>query len=282
MRWRFIPTYRKRRVETDEVRRTAIIDHERQAKLERDEHQKQTNHQEIIRALQKVNEAQNAYANDRRTEDNRQEARERRRFWLDVAGVVVAAAAALFLLAQQHTMQGQLDEMQANSTQIARASRPYLLFEPVTVTFSPTIPQLSGTDAFPNNAPPIPGRPFVFIFKFINYGATPAIAFKAEYGLEFPKIMEYSFRTMIPENFSYGYVVGSQKSSKEMRVPQIFSETTWNNLMGSGGKLYFSARIFYNDVFGNEYKTPVCFHIDVPSGVLAPYELGPNCTNSRT
>jgi hypothetical protein len=38
---------------------------------------------------------------------------ERRRFILDIAAVVVAAAAALFLWRQQLTMQGQLDEMQA-------------------------------------------------------------------------------------------------------------------------------------------------------------------------
>jgi hypothetical protein len=41
------------------------------------------------------------------------EARERRRFKLDVAAVVVAGATAVFLLLQQHTMQGQLDEMRA-------------------------------------------------------------------------------------------------------------------------------------------------------------------------
>jgi hypothetical protein len=46
---------------------------------------------------------------------DRRDTRETRRFWVDVAAIIVAAIAAIVLFRQQIVMQGQLDEMQVAS-----------------------------------------------------------------------------------------------------------------------------------------------------------------------
>ena len=108
-----ISAYWKRRIQTDEVRRASIIDEQRQAEKKRQKEQEEANHREIIASLKKIADSHDTYTSDRRTEDSYRRTWEGKRFRLDVAGVIVAAAAAAFLLWQQHTMQGQLDEMQA-------------------------------------------------------------------------------------------------------------------------------------------------------------------------
>ena len=277
-----ISAYRKRRVHIDEVRRASIIDEQRQAEKKRQKEQEEANHREIIASLNKIADSHNTYANDRRSEDGYRRTWEGKRFRLDIAGVVVAASAAAFLLWQQHTMQGQLDQMKAASTQTARASRPYLLFEPVTMTFTPTAEQLAGFSIPGQVMPLMPGRHFVAIFKFTNYGATPALIFTVTHYIEFPQINSWSFRSLIPAPLAKGYVVGSQKSTTNFWEPQTFSEITWQKLIGGGGKLYLSSKVIYEDVFGNRYETMVCFKIDVPFGSLTPREVGPNCSNKRT
>jgi hypothetical protein len=96
----FLSTYRKRRTaKADKVRRELVLD------------QQQSGHQEIIALLRRIDDNQQTCARQRGSEYTRRATREFRRFCLDVAGVLVAGAAACFLLWQQHTMQGQLNEM---------------------------------------------------------------------------------------------------------------------------------------------------------------------------
>jgi hypothetical protein len=106
-----------------------------------------------------------------------------------------------------NVMQGQLVELQNSSAQTARASRPYLLFEPITMTFAPT-PEQFGFPTVP------PARSFVAIFKFTNYGATPAIISSEGHAVDFPTLDLRSFRNFKETKYAEGYVVGSQKSKK--------------------------------------------------------------------
>jgi hypothetical protein len=172
-------------------------------------------------------------------------------------------------------MRGQLDEMRASSAQTARASRPYLLFEPIAMTFQPT-PEQFGFLSVPT------GRQFLALFKFTNYGATPAIVYREAHAVDFPTLTQFSFRNMEETPYSHGYVIGSQKSTKDFKTWQGFGSDTWGKLSGVAGNLYFVAVIIYEDVFGENYETRVCFHVDVPFGTLAPREAGANCTNKRT
>jgi hypothetical protein len=107
----YVPAYRKRRIEADKKRRAIVIQEQLQAERQRDKVNKHANSQEIITALQRINADQQAYGKQQQAEDNRRDARERRRFWLDVAALVIAGIAAFFLFRQQNVMQGTLDEM---------------------------------------------------------------------------------------------------------------------------------------------------------------------------
>jgi hypothetical protein len=166
MTWNFVSAYWKRRIEAAKIRRAPFIDLQRLAEGARNERQKEADSQKIIAALQRINNSQQAYAQQRNTDNERVAIRERRRFWLDVAGVwvnvagiTVALAAAGFLLWQQHTMQGQLDVMGEDFT---ATERPWVS----------------------NDAKPVSG-PLVFLpngdislslhFQFRNSGRTPAI-----------------------------------------------------------------------------------------------------------
>ena len=70
-----------------------------QAEEARNERQKEADNQKIIAALQRINNSQQAYAQQRNTDDKRVATRERRRFWLDVAGVWVNVAGITVALA---------------------------------------------------------------------------------------------------------------------------------------------------------------------------------------
>jgi len=172
-------------------------------------------------------------------------------------------------------MRAQLDEMRSAAVQTARASRPYLLFESVAMTFNPTAEQMG--------LPGVPvQRQFLALFKFTNYGATPAIIEKESHAVAFPKLDKFSFSNMKDNIYALDYIIGSQKSTNLIREWQGFSLETWETFNGSGGNLYLSAIVIYQDVFGNRYETHVCFQVDVPFGTLTPRENGANCTNKRT
>jgi hypothetical protein len=83
-------------------------------------------------------------------------------------------------------------------------------------------------------------------------------------------------------SYSQGYVIGSQKSTTDIRKWLGFGSDTWGTLIGGGGNLYFAVVVIYEDVFGERYETSVCFQVDVPLGTLTPREAGINCTNKRT
>jgi hypothetical protein len=92
--------------------------------------------------------------------------------FLAFALLTVAGVQAFIYFNQAGIMKGQLDEMRASSAQTARASRPYLMFEPIAMTFHPT-PEQFGLPSVPTGQ-----RQFLALFKFTNYGATPAIIYR--------------------------------------------------------------------------------------------------------
>jgi hypothetical protein len=152
MRWNlFIPAYWKRRIEADKIRWTSVINEQRNTEKERNEKQKQERCREIASSLQKIADSCNTYSDDSHSENNYRRAWERKRFRLDVAGVVVAGLAAAFLLWQQHTMQGQLNQMQADD-------RPWVSVEPA----------ISGL-TWDNE-----GMHFVVRYNLVNTGKSPA------------------------------------------------------------------------------------------------------------
>lgn len=253
---------------------------------ERDRSAKSADIHEIVLAIKAIDEK---YDRETHKEHTR---KKWDRLWevLGVVGLWLAAAVGISAIIygtrdaneQRGIMQGQLNQMKSAAAQTARASRPYLLFEPVTMTFTPTAEQLAGFSIPGQVMPLMPGRHFVAIFKFTNYGTTPALIFNERHYLEFPEITKYSFTSFIETPFAEGYVIVAQKSTKNFHEPQTFSEVTWQNLIGGVGKLYLSSKVIYEDVFGNSYETMACFKIDVPFGSLTPREVGPNCSNKRT
>jgi len=80
-----------------------------------------------IRKFQSAHQERAAKADKQRRAgiEERSHPIERRRFYLDVVAIGVAAAAAIFLLMQQNTMQGQLDEMRAEQ-------RPWVFVSSIT------------------------------------------------------------------------------------------------------------------------------------------------------
>jgi hypothetical protein len=201
--------------------------------------------------------------------------------WTRRVGIFTAALVAVGVVTgvifwrQLNVMQGQLDELRAGSAQTARASRPYLLFEPIAMTFAPT-PEQFGSPAVP------PARSFVAIFKFTNYGATPAMISSEGRAVDFPTLDPLSFRNFKETEYAEGFVVGSPKSTKEIKEWQGFGLDTWEKLKGGWANLHFAAAVVYEDVFGNRFETDACFHVDVPFGTLTTREAGANCTAKRT
>lgn len=206
--------------------------------------------------------------------------------WLTGALVLVSIITAFIFWKQLSVMQGQLNQMKSASAQTARATRPYLLFEPVTITFSPTPEQFSGIQAAPGM--PVQNlftngtRPFLALYKFTNYGTTPAIVFKEAFDIEYPELFQWSFMQFINTDFRQGYVIGAQKSTNDFRGRQQIGTKNWTTMINGPSRFFFAAFITYQDVFGNPYETRVCFQVDVPFGSLTSYESGPNCTNKRT
>jgi hypothetical protein len=168
----FISAYWKRRVQTDQIRRTSIIDEQRQAQEKRQQKQEETNHREIIASLKKISDSHNTYANDHRAEDCYRRTWERKRFRLDIAGVAVAAAAAVFLLWQQHSMQGQLVEMQKSYGPLRDTAKA--AEEQATQNRARIWIEINDRGTNVLNVP----ASYVSLalsFKITNYGASPAI-----------------------------------------------------------------------------------------------------------
>jgi hypothetical protein len=150
--WRPIPAYWKRRIQASKERRASILRDHTEGERERQEAKDDEYRKQIRDAIQNVSthidEAKHQYASD----EQRKFIWERRRLWLDVSGIVVAAAAATFLLMQQHAMRGQLEEMQSEQ-------RPWI-----------------GTTARPEGAITISGQwihPEILI-PIKNFGHSPA------------------------------------------------------------------------------------------------------------
>lgn len=109
--WENITTYWKRRIQPPKEWGTRILHHEGQSKREDGKTQNDSNWYRIISAIHDIAN-QNRIANQQNDSHNeRHVAWERRRFYIDVAAILVAAFGAFYLFRQQVTMQGQLDEM---------------------------------------------------------------------------------------------------------------------------------------------------------------------------
>ena len=151
----FIPAYRKRRIEADKIRRTASIQQKTEAESKEQEARYNADRDHIISAIQNVGNQTDRAASKYEAHESRKIAWERCRLWLDVAAVIVAGLAAWFLLRQQNTMQGQLDEMQAEQRPWVTLAGPPEIISPL--TFGPA------------------GISIDLLFAFRNTGRYPAI-----------------------------------------------------------------------------------------------------------
>jgi hypothetical protein len=158
----YIPAYRKRRIEADKKRRAVIVEEQLQAERKRDKLDERADNQQIVVALQRINHQQHAYAEQQKRDDDRRDSRERRRFWLDVAALIIASIAALILFGQQKAMQGQLEEMRTDK----RAWIEVASIDPNNLTIADM------------------GLSINVIFRLRNSGHTPAIEVAS-----FPKII---------------------------------------------------------------------------------------------
>jgi hypothetical protein len=112
-----VAAYWKRREETRQKRRAAVIEDQRQAERERDKEQEHVHHEQIVATLERIHTQNENNANRQEAKNDRSHAWERRRFWLDVAAIIVAACAACLLLGQMNVLKGQLREMKTASGQ---------------------------------------------------------------------------------------------------------------------------------------------------------------------
>jgi hypothetical protein len=124
--WERISAHWQRRVQAKEERWARAIEDQRKAEREWQERREHPERQQIVAALHRIDDHTHSYTEKRIAYAESSHRWERRRFWLDVAAIIVAAFGAYYLLKQQHTMQGQLDEMRAEQ----RAWMKVVVIEP--------------------------------------------------------------------------------------------------------------------------------------------------------
>ena len=109
---RFISTYWQRGIEALEKVWTFVGREQGETERKEREAKNEANWQKVRDSIESISDEIRETAKQNQTNEDRKLHWERRRFWLDVGAVVVAACAALFLLGQQKGMKAQLDEMQ--------------------------------------------------------------------------------------------------------------------------------------------------------------------------
>src|SRR5579859_4293928 len=147
-----VSTYWERREKLRQERRTALIEQQREAERQRQEGEQNAHRQQIVASLQSIHDDNEADSQRDHAKQHHEHIWERRRFWLDVAAVLVAAFAAYILFGQLNAMNGQLGEMQAEQ-------RPFIFVKQVSA--------LPGTDQA--SKAPI----WYFGFRWENSGNNP-------------------------------------------------------------------------------------------------------------
>lgn len=126
--------YWKRRKEARKKRREAIIREQRKAERERHESQEHADNEQIIRALERISDQANTYTHQERTQNDRSEGWERRKFWLEIAAVIAAFIGAYILLftleeAKRSTAAAQ-QSANAATAQLEATDRPWIKATP--------------------------------------------------------------------------------------------------------------------------------------------------------
>jgi hypothetical protein len=110
----FVPAYLKRRIQRLKEAKALLREQKRQTESKNRKAANDAYRDEVVSALQNIHNDNEVASKEQKAEWERAAQRDSRRFWLDVAAIIVAAFGAFFLFKQQSIMQGQLDEMQAD------------------------------------------------------------------------------------------------------------------------------------------------------------------------